>query len=378
MAKKNITFYHILNRNVNQSIQKLPQNPQHIAVMRLSAMGDVAMTVPVLRAFVQQNPEVKITMVSRPFFKPFFGEIPNLSFFAFDEKQRHKGFIGLLRLFQDLKALRIDAFADLHNVLRSKVVRTLFALSGKKTAFVDKGRAEKAALTRAENKTFKPLTIMFERHVKVFEQLGFDVDLSNPKFPEKAVLSNDILKRLVGNEKIPDFSAIKIGIAPFAQYDSKVYPLDLMQEVVNKLAEKKGNKILLFGGGKKEIELLNLLSKGKKNVVVVAGKLQLQQELQLISNLDVMLSMDSGNAHIAAMLGVKVITLWGATHPFTGFSPFNQPLENALVSDRNLFPKLPTSVYGNKMVEGYEEAMRTIDVEEVVFSIQSQCSVSTN
>ena len=339
--------------------------------MRLSAMGDVAMTVPVLRAFVSQNPETKITVVSRPFFKPFFEEIPNLNFFAFDEKNRHKGFMGLLRLFQDLKAFHIDAFADLHNVLRSKIVRTLFDLSGKKTAFVDKARAEKAALTRSENKVFKPLTTMFERHAKVFEELGFTVDLSNPTFPEKAVLSNDILKMLVGNEKIPDFSGIKIGIAPFAQYDSKVYPLDLMQEVINQLAENKAYKILLFGGGKKEIELLDSLSKDKENVVVVAGQLKFQQELQLISNLDVMLSMDSGNAHIAAMLGVKVITLWGATHPFTGFSPFNQPLENVLVSDRNLFPKLPTSVYGNKIVEGYDDAMRTISVQSVIDKIKS-------
>lgn len=329
-------------------------------------MGDVAMTVPVLRAFVQQNPEVKITVVSRPFFKPFFEGIPNISFFAFDEKQRHKGFLGLLRLFQDLKVLNIDAFADLHNVLRSKVVRTLFALSGKKTAFVDKARAEKAALTRAENKTFKPLTTMFERHAKVFEELGFTVDLSNPTFPKKAILDSELIQ-LIGenNQKL-------IGIAPFAQYDSKVYPLDLMQEVINQLAETSTHKILLFGGGKKEVELLNSLSKGKENVIVVAGQLKFQQELQLISNLDVMLSMDSGNAHIAAMLGVKVITLWGATHPFAGFSPFNQPMGNALVSDSNLFPKLPTSVYGNKMVEGYEDAMRTIAVEKIVSSVQSQ------
>jgi ADP-heptose:LPS heptosyltransferase len=337
--------------------------------MRLSAMGDVAMTVPVLRAFVQQNPEIKITVVSRPFFKPFFEGIPNLSFFAFDEKNRHKGFPGLLRLFQDLKALHIDAFADLHNVLRSKVVRTLFALSGKKTAFVDKARAEKAALTRSENKIFKPLITMFERHAKVFEELGFKVDLSNPKFPKKAVLDTEII-HLIGEIPLA-FGTKLIGMAPFAQYDSKVYPLDLMQEVINKLAEKPQNKILLFGGGKKEIELLDSLSKDKENVVVVAGQLKFQQELQLISNLDIMLSMDSGNAHIAAMLGVKVITLWGATHPFTGFSPFNQPLENALVSDRNLFPKLPTSVYGNKIVEGYEEAMRTISVESVMEKIKT-------
>jgi len=333
---------------------------QHIAVMRLSAMGDVAMTVPVLRAFANQYPEVKITVVSRPFFKPFFDGIPNLTFFAFDEKGRHKGFKGLLRLFQDLKKLQIDAFADLHNVLRSKVVRTFFALSGKKIASVDKGREEKKELTRPENKVFKPLTTMFERHAKVFEELGLPLNLSNPVFPKKAVLDNEIID-IIGeiNQKL-------IGIAPFAQYDSKVYPLDLMQEVINQLASIKTQKILLFGGGKKEIEILNQLSSGKENVVNMAGKIKFPQELQLISNLNVMLSMDSGNAHIAAMLGVKVITLWGATHPYAGFSPFNQPFENALVSDRSLYPKLPTSVYGNKIIEGYEDAMRTIPVEEIV------------
>lgn len=332
--------------------------------MRLSAMGDVAMTVPVLRAFVNQHPQVKITIISRPFFKPFFEEIPNLSFFAFDEKERHKGVAGLLRLFQDLKHLDIDAFADLHNVLRSKIVRNLFALGGKKTASVDKGRAEKKALTQPENKVFMQLPTMFERHAKVFENLGFSVDLSSRSvgtlFPKKAVLDKEISSILGENKKK------LIGIAPFAQYDSKVYPLDLMQEVIDKLALDANNTILLFGGGKKEIEILNSLSSNKENVINMVGKIKFQQELQLISNLDVMLSMDSGNAHIAAMLGVKVITLWGATHPFAGFSPFNQPLENALVSDRNQFPKLPTSVYGNKKVEGYEDAMRTIPVDSIV------------
>lgn len=333
--------------------------------MRLSAMGDVAMTVPVLRAFVKQYPTVKVTVISRPFFKPFFEGIPNLEFFAFDEKEKHKGFLGLLRLYSDVKKLKIDAFADLHNVLRSKVVGLLFALSGKKRAIVNKGREGKKELTRAENKIFKQLPTMFERHAKVFEELGFPVDLSHPEFPEKAVLSAEITDLIGENyQKL-------IGIAPFAQYDSKVYPVDLMQEVIAKLAENKDQTILLFGGGKKEIEILDALSEPFKNVINVAGKIKFQQELKLISNLDVMLSMDSGNAHIAAMLGVKVVTLWGATHPFAGFLPFNQSLENALTSDRNQYPKLPTSVYGNKIVEGYEDAMRTISPEDVVSRINS-------
>jgi len=331
--------------------------------MRLSAMGDVAMTVPVLRAFVAQYPKIKITIISVPFFKPFFEGLPNVSFFAFDSKKRHKGVVGLFRLFQDLKELNIDAFADLHNVLRSKFIRTLFKSIGHLTAFVDKGRIEKTALIRAEYKIFRPLATMFERHAKVFEELGFPIDLSNPTFPPKQNLDSKTLA-LTG-EKNQKW----IGIAPFAQYDSKVYPLDLMQEVIEKLSENLAYKIFLFGGGKEEIERLDSLSNQRENVVTIAGKINFKQELQLISNLDIMLTMDSGNAHIAAMLGVKVITLWGATHPFAGFSPFNQPIENALVSDRNLFPKLPTSVYGNKEVEGYESAMRTILPKTVVDKI---------
>lgn len=334
-------------------------------------MGDVAMTVPVIRAFVEQNKNVKITIVSRPFFKPFFDGIDNVNFFAVDVKERHKGFLGLLKLYSDLKQLNIDAIADLHNVLRSKVIRTLFALSGKKVAFTNKGRKEKKQLTRTKNKIFKPLKSMFERHVDTFFKLGFSVDLSSrsvgTNFPKKAILSNEILT-ISGEKQNSNW----IGIAPFAQYESKVYPKDLMQKVIDELALNNNNKIFLFGGGSKEIEILNEFASNKDNVIVVAGKINLNQELQLISNLDVMLSMDSGNAHIAAMLGIKVITLWGATHPFAGFSPFNQPLENCLTSDRNQYPLLPTSVYGNKKVDGYEEVMRSISVEKVVFSVQSQ------
>jgi len=332
--------------------------------MRLSAMGDVAMTVPVVRALATQYPELKITVISRPFFQPFFNGIPNLHFFPFDAKERHKGIVGLWRLFQDLKPLHIDAFADLHNVLRSKVLRTLFALSGKKVAFVDKGRAEKKALTRVENKIYQPLTTMFERHQLVLEGLGFPIDLSRPQFPEKAKISQPELATIVSQ------SNRLIGIAPFAQYDSKVYPLDLMQKVIDALASNKNSTIFLFGGGQKEKEQLQSLVGNKTNVLNMAGKIPFQEELNLISNLDVMLSMDSGNGHIAAMLGIPVVTLWGATHPFAGFLPFNQSLDNALVSDRNQYPNLPTSVYGNKKVAGYENAMRTIPPEQVVARIE--------
>ena len=83
-----------------------------------------------------------------------------------------------------------------------------------------------------------------------------------------------------------------------------------------------------------------------------------------------MLSMDSGNAHMAAMLGVSTVTLWGATHPYAGFAPFGQPEGNTIVSNRDKYPLLPTSIYGNKKVEGYEDAMRTILPNDVANKIK--------
>jgi len=264
-----------------------------------------------------------------------------------------------------LRKLNIDAVADLHNVLRSKNITTLFALNGKKVAVTDKGRQDKKALTKLAIKTISPIKSMFDRHVETFEKLGFQINLENPTFPEKAILSEEIIK--ITGKKAENW----IGMAPFAQYESKVYPTDLMQQVIDNLAKNTSNKILLFGGGAEEIKQLNQLKNNHENVIVLAGKTNLKEELAIISNLNIMLSMDSGNAHIAAMLGVKVITLWGATHPFAGFQPFHQPDDFSLTSDRKQYPFLPTSVYGNKKVAGYENTMRTILPSQVIEKINS-------
>lgn len=333
---------------------------KNILVIRLSAMGDVAMTVPLLRALVAHYPHVKVTVLSKAFFKPFFDDIPNVTFYAADVNGRHKGFFGLLKLYRELKKLHIDAVADLHNVLRSKIVTKLFAISGKPTATTDKARDEKKALTRAKYKDFRQLMPIIERHRKTFEKLGYAIDLTAPVFPAKQPLAAEV-SAVAGTQ-----SGKWIGIAPFAQHQGKVYPQDLMQEVIDRLAENPEYTLFLFGGGAAETAQLEAFAKGRSNIIVTAGKLKLTQELNLISHLDLMLSMDSGNAHMAAMQGVKVITLWGATHPYAGFAPFNQPVDYTLTSDREKYPLLPTSIYGNKIVEGYEDAMRTITPQTVI------------
>ena len=144
-----------------------------------------------------------------------------------------------------------------------------------------------------------------------------------------------------------------------------------METVISELSEN--HNIILFGGGDKEIKILNQFETKYNNVSSVAGKLKLDEELDLISNVDLMLSMDSGNAHIAAMLGKKVLTIWGVTHPFAGFAPFNQPNDYALLADRAKFPLIPTSIYGNNYPEVYEKAAGSVAIETIILKIREIC-----
>ena len=143
----------------------------------------------------------------------------------------------------------------------------------------------------------------------------------------------------------------------------------MMVEVIDTLNSRNDYQILLFGGGEQEITKLAAIAKTRNKVFSVAGELTLAEELALISNLDVMVAMDSGNAHLAANYGVPVVTIWGVTHPYSGFYPFGQPENHSLLPDREQFPLLPTSVYGNKVPKGYENVMETILPEQVLGKI---------
>ncbi|MDO4782314.1 MAG: glycosyltransferase family 9 protein [Capnocytophaga felis] len=335
---------------------------KHIAVFRMSAMGDVAISVPVLTAFAEQYPNVKITFVTRPIFAPMFAHIPNCEVFNIDLKGKHKGILGLYQLFKELKNLGIEAVADIHNVLRTNIVKIFFRLSGIPFFQIDKGRKEKKALTRDKNKIFKQLKTSYQRYADVFEKLGFPISLDKNYFVPKPKLSEEV-KDLLSKEK-------NIGIAPFASHLGKQYPFENLKNLIFKLSESYPNsKIYIFGGGEHERKIVEEVA-FLPNIENMVGRFSFEKELQLIANLNVMIAMDSGNAHLAAMYGVPTITIWGVTHPFAGFYPYGQPIENALLADREAFPLIPASVYGSKYPKGYEKAIETITTEEILTKIE--------
>tara|TARA_A200000113_G_scaffold211275_1_gene211852 strand:- start:349 stop:1386 length:1038 start_codon:yes stop_codon:yes gene_type:complete len=336
------------------------KNP-HLLLLRFSALGDVAMTVPVIRCLYKTYPDLTITFVSRPYLAPLFEEFENFNFYPVDFNGRHNGIKGLWQLFLELKKTPYSGVADLHAVIRTHFLSFFFSLCFFKVRKVNKGRKEKHLLTRKKNKKFQPLTPTVFRYVDVFRKLDFPITMEDHEFPDKNPVPQPLLPLYNQSERK------WIGIAPFASYSGKTYPPDLMQQVIAFL--QKDYQIFLFGAGNDEIKILSVWEKAYNNVVNTAGKISLRNQLDLMPYLDLMISMDSANGHLAANAGIPVLSLWGLTHPFCGFTPFNQPLDHSITLDRKKYPLIPTSVYGNITPAGYENAFRSVQPKEIVEKI---------
>ena len=310
---------------------------KRIIVTRFSAMGDVAMVASVLSEFQQQHTDTEIIMVSRKLFAAFFEHIPRLVFHPMDPSGKHRGVLGLFNLFAELKKYKPNFVADLHNNIRSRILGSLFRLSGTTICTLDKGRAEKKALTRPNNKVKRQLKLTTERYADVLRTLGF-----------KAQLSHALKKteRLLPEELSADFSKVKksIGIAPFAQHSFKVLPLSKMNEVIARLSQLDYS-VYIFGGGAQEKAIAEKWADEYANVKSLIGQFNVSEELNIIANLDLMISMDSSGMHMASLVGTRCVSIWGATHPFAGFLGYGQRYEDVIQVEH---PNRPSSVYGNK------------------------------
>ena len=254
---------------------------------------------------------------------------------------------------------------------------------GQQIAVIDKGRKGKKALTRQKNKVFEQQASSFERYAKVLEQLGFPI---KPQFV-KLDYSSFCETQKATNETW-------IGVAPFAKHEAKVYPLEKMEQVIKALSQRENTTVFLFGGGEEEKRQIAELCKKYPHVQPASNpnpstsgllrfarngdsrfaslqegttkqsRSQLTCELALMGQLDVMLSMDSANMHLASLVGTRVVSIWGGTHPYAGFLGWNQNPNDCIQLD---LPCRPCSVYGNKpCFRGDYACLNNITPEEIV------------
>lgn len=334
---------------------------KHLLLIRLSALGDIVMLLPVVRALRENYPELPLTVLSQPFARPFFEDIPGVTFFAAELRGRHHGIRGLWRLAGELKrATPLTHLADTHSVIRSWLLRFFLALRtfpyGYKSATLHKGRREKKALVRQHDKQLMPLEHSVTRYAEVLKKLGFPLVVS---YQLGGLQAREITTQL---EPLLRETRLRVGIAPFAKHRGKRYDLDQMLALVKKL-HKRGIQIFLFGSRGEEQLLLERWVTKPDIVVVPALGLNLLDELRLMRHLDLMVAMDSANMHLASWAGTRVLSVWGATHPYAGFYGWGQ--DEALAVGRDDLACRPCSVYGNKPCLRGDYACLDIPVDEL-------------
>ena len=292
-----------------------------LLIIRTSAMGDVALTVPVLKEIRKQYPDVELIMVTRPEYEPFFSSIEKLELIFPDLDNRHKGLSGVFRLFRDItRQKKIDHIIDLHDVLRSKFFNLLCRLSGIPVSVIDKGRLEKRAVITGRKKVKLKHTV--DRYSEVFAKAGFPVTPQNGRNIKPSY--EHLLKAVAMTE--PGQGELNIGVAPYAKHKLKVWPEENMIRLLEMISSKQKSRFWLFGG-KEEADKISAFQHRLPETVNIAGKLMLDEELALMSKLDFMIAMDSSNMHMAALAGTKVVSIWGGTDPLSGFGAWKQPEE---------------------------------------------------
>lgn len=312
-----------------------------ILVIRFSALGDVAISVSVIKNFLAQYPDKEIIFLTRKSFVPLFRDIKRIEFITPDLKN-YKGFIGLFRLFGEINSkFDFSEVIDIHNVLRTKVLRFFFFFTFAKCFKIGKGRSEKRKAVRFKNKILKKLPHSSERYANVFEKAGYKINLTTRKLNKKSIADTEITEKL-------NLKSKNIGIAPFAFHKQKQYPIEKMRQVIE-ILDKEDISIFIFGGGQSELEIAENLESHFENVTSLVGKYNLEKELDIISNLNLMLTMDSGNMHIANLAGAKTLSVWGATHPYLGFYSTGNYNEDLFIQipEKDL-PCRPCSVFGKK------------------------------
>ena len=308
---------------------------KRLLVIRFSALGDVAMLVPVVRALAEQYPELQITVLSQQRMADLFIGLPdNVIFHGVDLKQQ-----SLRTIVQQLGSF--DLVADMHGVLRSVYIRTALFLRGASVRAIRKGRFDKFLLTH--HLVHKPLKNSILRYVDVLQSLGLPVNMPDNTLHE---------------------GGKGIGMAPFAAHRGKRVALEQMERVVEMLSQR-GEQIVLFGS-EEEATILNSWTDKYAHVESFAGNKTLAEQLERMHSLRVMLTMDSANMHLASLVGTRVVSIWGATHPYAGFLGFGQHESDCIQKD---MPCRPCSVYGKTKCQYGDYRCLTFSPEEIVARI---------
>jgi len=281
--------------------------PRSILAYRFSSLGDVALTVPVLKTLEATDPDLKIYFATQPAFKGLFSTLKNVEVIDADIYGSHKGLMGIKKLQKECSQKPFDIAIDLHNTLRSKLLSTLLKLKKKKVVTYDKMRDKRKEFIKSKQLT-SPLPHVTSLYMEAFRSVSNSEQICDGPWIKPA-LELEMIDRIKLAGLLPK-TGKWICVAPFSKHGSKQWVK--MLPLLKDLARLEDIKLFCMAFGEWETMIAKEWKKDIPGLYIISEGFTLEEQLSTIASMDAMVSMDSANMHLAALVGTPVVSIWMA------------------------------------------------------------------
>lgn len=289
-----------------------------ILIIRFSSIGDIVLTSPIPRLLKKKLPNSKIHFLTKKIYSDIYSNNIYLNkLYLFDN--------NLFQLIKELKKNNYDLIIDLHNNMRSILLRVVLGVN---SLVYNKNRFKRWLIVNFKLKLDIPHIV--DSYIDTLSTLNI---INDNKGLDYFLSSNDKIEfDSIPKSHRKGFDILVIG----AKHNTKVLPVKKLIE----LCDIINGPIILIGGKSeikpsiiienyfkksksnlKESKIKNLLNK-KTIIFNMVGKITINQSASLIENANIIYTHDTGMMHIASAFKKEIISIWGSTHPSLGFYPY--------------------------------------------------------
>ena len=318
---------------------RLDREPKKILVIRLSSIGDVLLSTPLLRLLRKRFPDSEISYAIKKQYVDLIRTNPDVDrIFLFDEQG---GWQSLREMKLEIMDAGFELVLDIHKNFRSCYLSR--GLRGAVVVRFPKYYVKRWLLVKFGWNFYKEIVPVYKRYFKNLSPIGIVDDGQGLTFyPENAV--REKIKKDLQSHGI-DFNKLLVGLAPGAGFATKRWPVEYFIWVGQRLVREKNAQVVLFGDEKDRGLTGQIVDAIGPLVIDCAGRFSLMETGCAMSFMNIMISNDTGLMHMATALKIKTLAIFGPTTRELGFFPVGEQtryIENTSLSCR------PCSHVGSK------------------------------
>lgn len=280
--------------------------PDRVAIVLLTAVGDMVHALPVVRSLREANPNVRITWIVQPGPMGLLVGHPDVDeLVPFDRK---RGWTAFRDLRRQMRGRRFDLVIALQDYMKAGIITAL--LPARRKLGLDRGRARDLNwLFTSERVRPRPVGHMQDQYLEYVEHLGIPVHLEWRIGP-----TPDEVERYAG--LLPPFDGPTVAMVVGTSRPAKEWPVERYARLADRIATELGGRCILVGGkSAREEEAAGQIREMAEHPPLDLREWDLRRVVYLLDRSDVLVSPDTGPLHIAVAMNVPSVALMGYTNP---------------------------------------------------------------